>query len=73
VTELDLQQSFIPVDLIEHLAAVMPEDYTGEGYDYNAFLDSLGSGMASTDRRSKSSDETKGQSGRIAGRSKHYL
>ena len=36
-----MQQSLIPVPLIEHLAKVMPRDGSGEGYDYAAFLESL--------------------------------
>jgi hypothetical protein len=44
VTELDLRQSLIPAALIEHLGTVMPQDTTGEGYDYNSFLDVLVNG-----------------------------
>ena len=44
VTELDLRQSLIPMQLIEHLASIMPKDVSGEGYDYDAFLDVLVNG-----------------------------
>lgn len=46
MTELDLRQSLIPMQLIEHLASIMPEDASGEGYDYDAFLDVLVNGGA---------------------------
>jgi Ca2+ insensitive EF hand len=44
VTELDLHQSLIPAQLIDHLADIMPKDASGEGYDYDAFLDILVNG-----------------------------
>jgi hypothetical protein len=38
---LDLQQSLIPMPLIEHLAGIMPRNESDEGYDYERFLQSL--------------------------------
>lgn len=43
---MDLQQSLIPASLIEHLANVMPKDPSGEGYDYDSFLDVLVNGAS---------------------------
>ena len=41
-----MRQSLIPMQLIEHLASIMPRDTSGEGYDYDAFLDVLVNGGA---------------------------
>jgi hypothetical protein len=69
---LDLQESLIPVPLIEHLAKVMPRDGSGEGYDYHAFLDTLVNGATNISVKSMSSDETRVDGGMARG-SKHYL
>jgi hypothetical protein len=55
VTELDLRESLIPVHLIEHLAKMMPRDGTGEGYDYQSFLDVLVNGQLPQDVKRASS------------------
>jgi hypothetical protein len=49
---LDLQQSLIPASLIEHLANVMPRDASGEGYDYDSFLDVLVNGASGNGTKS---------------------
>ena len=48
MTELDLQQSLIPMTLIEHLARIMPQHSSGEGYDYEKFLEALVNGPSYT-------------------------
>jgi len=48
VTELDLRQSLIPAALIDHLATIMPKHPSGEGYDYERFLDTLVNGTSSS-------------------------
>lgn len=89
MTELDLRESLIPAHLIEHLAKVMPRDGTGEGYDYQSFLDVLvnGQNVGDVKRMSSISSEqmiskrnsmiSSSDETRIAGgmarRSKHYL
>jgi hypothetical protein len=51
---LDLQQSLIPASLIEHLANIMPRDASGEGYDYDSFLDVLVNGASGNGTKSAS-------------------
>ena len=89
MTELDLRESLIPSHLIEHLAKVMPKDRTGEGYDYQSFLDVLVNGQPPTDVKRASSISSEQMinkrnstisssnetriTGGMARRSKHYL
>ena len=71
VTELDLQQSLIPMSLIDHLKRIMPRDGSGTGYDYREFLDSLVNDGTTVSVR-ETPQKTKEQNG-IHGRSVHYL
>lgn len=89
MTELDLRESLIPIHLIEHLAKVMPRNGTGEGYDYQSFLDVLVNGqpvgdvkrmssisseqMISRRNSTVSSSDETRVAGGMARRSKHYL
>jgi len=77
---LDLEESLIPLPLIEHLAEVMPQTPTGEGYDYNAFIDRLvngatdgGMGMSITNGSSNHSSDKGGSASPSKRGSRHYL
>jgi len=41
VTELDLKQSMLPPAVVGYLTASMPHHIRGEGYNYEAYLDSV--------------------------------
>ncbi|KAG0239019.1 hypothetical protein BGW41_007966 [Actinomortierella wolfii] len=41
VTELDLKHSMLPVAIVSYLTSSMPASSTGQGYDYEAYLDTV--------------------------------
>ena len=80
MTELDLQQSLIPVALIEHLSKVMPRNNDDEGYDYHSFLDGVVNGSSLNGGKHTSMGGEKNTSvdqlqvsGGMARGAKHYL